>query len=99
MNSGIHDAWNLCEKIAHCLESGHNSAAFELFGRQRHAVTHSFIQAQTIQNKALMEHGAAEGQKQRLAQMRDLESDHEKRRAFLLKQAMFTSLEEASQIR
>lgn len=98
MNSGIHDAWNLCEKIVHSLGSQHDTAAFELFGRQRHAVTHSFIQAQTMQNKALMEHGSADGQRQKLAQMRDLANDPEKRRAFLLKQAMFTSLEDANKI-
>ena len=98
MNSGIHDAENLCAKIQHCLQSGHEDRAFELFGRQRHAVTHSFIQAQTMQNKALLEHGAAEGQKQRLEQMRFMRDDAEVRREFLLKQAMFKSLEEAESI-
>lgn len=101
MNSGMHDAQNLCEKIEHCLSSGangHNDSAFELFGRQRHAVTHSFIQAQTKQNKALLEHGASEGQQQRLDQMRFLRDDPEQRREFLLKQAMFKSLEEAKAI-
>ncbi len=96
MNSGIHDAQNLCEKVVHCLSQGHDNRAFELFGRQRHATTHNFIQAQTIQNKLLMEHGASAGQKQRLEQMRFLSSDQEQRRAFLLKQAMFTSLQEAN---
>lgn len=104
MNSGIHDAWNLCEKIEHCLgtasvkAAGHDDRAFELFGRQRHAVTHSFIQAQTMQNKALLEHGADKGQQQRLEQMRFLRDNDEKRREFLLKQAMFSSLQDAASI-
>lgn len=98
MNSGIHDAWNLGEKLEHCLSKGHDENALEVFDRQRRAVTHSFIQAQTIQNKALLEHGAAEGQKQRLEQMRYLRDDPERRREFLLKQAMFTSLKEAESI-
>ena len=98
MNSGIHDAQNLCEKIEYCLSNGHDNRAFELFGRQRHAVTQSFIQAQTIANKALLEQGTAAGQKQRLQQMRHLRDDKDQRRAFLLKQAMYTSLEEASAI-
>jgi len=98
MNSGIHDAQNLCEKILHSITKGHDTQAFELFGRQRYAVTHSFIQAQTIQNKALLEQGAAAGQQQRLQQMRYLRDDKEQRQAFLLKQAMFTSLAEADAV-
>ena len=99
MNSGIHDAQNLCEKILHSIKNGHDQRAFELFGRQRYAVTHSFIQAQTIQNKALLEQGAAAGQQQRLQQMRFLRGDQQRRREFLLKQAMFTSLEQANAVR
>lgn len=98
MNSGIHDAWNLCEKLEHCLDKGHNASSLDLFDRQRRAVTHSFIQAQTIQNKALLEHGAAQGQKQRLEQMRHLRDDPQKRFEFLMKQAMFSSLQEAAAI-
>lgn len=98
MNSGIHDAQNLCAKIERCLAQGHDTRAFELFGRQRYAVTQSFIQAQTIANKALLEQGTAAGQQQRLAQMRYLRDDKAQRRAFLLKQAMFTSLAEANAI-
>lgn len=98
MNSGIHDAQNLCEKIVHSLQRGHDTRAFELFGRQRYGVTHSFIQAQTIANKALLEQGASAGQQQRLQHMRYLRDDPEQRRHFLLKQAMFTSLEEAQSI-
>ena len=98
MNSGIHDAWNVCEKIAHCLKTEHDEQLFELFDRQRRQVTHDFIQAQTMQNKALLEHGMAEGQKQRLEQMREFNSDSTKRRNFLLKQSMFESLNDAKAI-
>lgn len=96
MNSGIHDAHNLGDKLQHCLHKGHDPRAFELFGRQRHAVTHSFIQAQTKQNKLLLEHGSVEGHKQRLEQMRTQRDNPQKRREFLLRQAMFTSLRDAA---
>ena len=98
MNSGIHDAWNVCEKIAHCLKTKHDEQLFELFDHQRRQVTHDFIQAQTMQNKALLEHGMAKGQKQRLEQMREFNSDSTKRRKFLLKQSMFESLSDAKAI-
>ena len=98
MNSGIHDAWNLCEKIHTCIETGHDPALFELFGRQRHAVTHKFIQAQTIQNKELLEVGDKEAHARRLQKMIDTRDDPAARREFLLTQAMFRSLEDAAAI-
>jgi 3-(3-hydroxy-phenyl)propionate hydroxylase len=98
MNSGIHDAWNLCDKLDACLSNGHDAAALELFGRQRAEVTHKFIQAQTIQNKELLEVGDAEAHALKLERMRQIQRDPEARREFLLSQAMFRSLEDAASI-
>jgi len=98
MNSGIHDAWNLCEKIVQCTQTSHDEELFDVFDRQRRQVTHNFIQAQTMQNKALLEHGKAENHKQRLQEMRNTQKDPNLRREFLLKQAMFASLSDAAAI-
>lgn len=98
MNSGIHDAWNLCERIARALESGHDEASFEQFDRQRRTVTHNFIQAQTIENKELLEHGGATSHELRMERMRKIHADPVARREFLLRQAMFTSLKEAAAV-
>jgi len=99
MNSGIHDAWNLCDKIAYNLKHGHNENSLELFDRQRRAVTHSFIQAQTMQNKKLLEHGDAANHARRYKEMHAINNDPEKRIAFLRRQAMYTSLAEAAAIK
>jgi 3-(3-hydroxy-phenyl)propionate hydroxylase len=96
MNSGIHDAWNLCEKLMTCLEKGHQPELLDLFDRQRRTVTYNFIQAQTKENKALLEQG--DGQRQKLEKMRELKKDPVKRKEFLLRQSMFASLEEAKAI-
>lgn len=98
MNSGIHDAWNLQEKIITALAKGHDPALFGVFDRQRRTVTHNFIQAQTMQNKELLEHGAAEGHARRFAKMKETRDDDQKRREFLLKQSMVGSLAEAASI-
>lgn len=98
MNSGIHDAWNLCDKIVCCLQNKHDSELFSLFGRQRRQVTHDFIQAQTMQNKALLENGQSAIHEQRMQEMKSIQKDPEKRREFLLKQSMFTSLSDATNI-
>ncbi len=98
MNSGIHDAWNLTEKIMTCLKDGHDPALFELFDRQRRTVTNDFIQAQTKQNKAILEHGEEHGQKMRLAMMREMHANADKRREYLLSQSMHSSLADAAAI-
>ena len=98
MNSGIHDAWNLCDKLEHNLTKGHDENSLDLFNRQRRAVTHSFIQAQTMQNKRLLEHGQGENHELRLQEMRKLNLNKDTRMEYLRRQAMFTSLKEASEI-
>lgn len=95
MNSGIHDAWSLCDKIKANLEQGHDHARFSQFDAERRPVTHRFIQAQTMQNKKLLEHNPEENHARRLQEMQDIHDDPERRRVFLRRQAMFTSLEEA----
>ena len=98
MNSGIHDAWNVHDKIVRCLKSGHDSELFDLFDRQRRTVTHDFIQAQTIRNKELLEHGSAGGHSKRFNEMKATRDDDARRRKFLLQQSMVSSLADAEAI-
>jgi 3-(3-hydroxy-phenyl)propionate hydroxylase len=98
MNSGIHDAWNLCDKIEQNLSKSHDDKRFALFDRQRRTVTHNFIQAQTMQNKQLLEHGQASRHSQRMQELRDISQNDERRKAFLLQQSMYASLAEAAAV-
>lgn len=98
MNSGIHDVWNLKDRIVRCLATGHDDAEFDWYDRQRRTVTHAFIQAQTIQNKELLEHGAEEGHARRFARMQAIAADPEQRHQFLLKQSMIQSMRDAAAI-
>jgi len=98
MNSGIHDAWNLCDKISANLNDGHDDARFDLYDRQRRPVTHGFIQAQTMQNKRMLEHSPEENHAMRLQEMKDIRNNDAKRLEYLRKQAMYASLQEADAI-
>lgn len=94
MNSGIHDVWNLTDKLADILLRGRDAdALLDLYDRQRRAVMHGFIQAQTISNKAAMEAGSAQAHADRQAKMRRILADPDERRAYLLVQSMYKSLE------
>ena len=98
MNSGIHDAFNFCEKLVDVIKGKADQDLLGLYDRQRRTVTHAFTQQQTLENMAMMRGGQSENHRQRLAEMRAMANDDEQRRAFLLRQAMYTSLADAAAI-
>ncbi|QYE33940.1 FAD-dependent monooxygenase [Polymorphobacter sp. PAMC 29334] len=94
MNSGVHDVWNLCDKLYAILRQDGDAEQLARFDRQRRSVTKSFIQAQTIENKAQME-GIGDRTRER---MERIHADPALRRQYLLRQAMFESLAEAEAV-
>ena len=100
MNSGIHDAWNLSDKLARILKDGEAAPPLlDLYERQRQAVMRSFVQTQTIRNKRELESADPDFQKRRQQEMEDILSDDARRRDYLLTQSMFKSLEQEAAIR
>lgn len=98
MNSGIHDGINLGEKLVRILRHGGDEALVQQFHRQRHQVTTDFVQTQTIENTKMMREGPGAARELRRERMAKLNGDPVLRRAFLKRQAMFTSLEDAAAV-
>ena len=98
MNSGIHDAWNLSDKLWKILRKDGDASLIDLFDRQRRHATREFIQAQTIANKEFIEQGPGESHRGRLDRMAAIHADPTRRREYLLRQAMFESLEDAEKV-
>lgn len=98
MNSGIHDAFNLCEKLVPVLKGGARADSLARYDRQRRKVTHDFTQQQTIQNMELMRAGQGEAYQITREQMRTLSVNDEARQAYLLRQSMITSIRDAAAI-
>jgi 3-(3-hydroxy-phenyl)propionate hydroxylase len=99
MNSGIHDVSNLCDKLISILrDNGNQEALFGHYERQRRAVMQSFVQAQTIRNKADMEAKDDQYQRARQSDLEAVLANDERRRDFLLTQSMFKSLEQEAAI-
>lgn len=97
MNSGVHDAFNLFEKLLPVLKGqSAMEPALALYDRQRREVTHSFTQAQTKQNMAYM--NADDAHDLRRRDFLAIQQDDERRRAYLKRQSMFQSLEDAAAI-
>lgn len=99
MNSGIHDAVNLADKLKRILLDG---AAPEpllaLYDRQRRTVMNNFVQAQTIRNKQAMEQREPAARDRHYDEMRAINRDPDRRRDYLYAQAMFRSLDDARAI-
>jgi 3-(3-hydroxy-phenyl)propionate hydroxylase len=99
MNSGIHDAWNLTGKLFEILlENAPADALLDRYERQRHAITTQFVQAQTISNKQLLESSSANEKTAQEQKLEALVANPDARRDYLLRQAMFTSLEDEAEI-
>jgi 3-(3-hydroxy-phenyl)propionate hydroxylase len=99
MNSGVHDVWNLTEKlIAIYAEGGDADSLLDLYDRQRRAVMHEFVQAQTIRNKKMLETNSADAQIAYQQEMEAILKDDARRRDYLMTQAMLKSVERAAAI-
>jgi 3-(3-hydroxy-phenyl)propionate hydroxylase len=98
MNSGVHDAFNLFEKLMPAIAANRANGTLDLFDRQRRTVTHAFTQAQTIQNMAMIQGGSSAAHDRRREEMLAIKQDDARRRAYMLRQAMFESLEQAAAI-
>jgi 3-(3-hydroxy-phenyl)propionate hydroxylase len=99
MNSGIHDAFNLGAKLVSVYKDGADAAdELAAFDHERRTTTHEFIQAQTIRNMEYLSDGESERHAKRKQQMREIRDDPEKRRQFLLRQAMIECLEREKEL-
>lgn len=97
MNSGIHDVWNLTDRLMEIFEEGADvHARLDLFERQRRTVMQEFVQAQTIRNKKMME---AVGEAPAMqTELEAIIGDPARRRDHLLRQAMVFSRQREAKI-
>jgi 3-(3-hydroxy-phenyl)propionate hydroxylase len=98
LNSGIHDAINLADKLAMVLQESANDAALDLYDRQRRITNVEYVQAITIRNKKMLEERDPEIRARRLEEIRETAADPEKHRAFLMNSSMINSVRRAAQI-
>lgn len=96
LNGGIQDAANLCEKLAKVLLEGGSERLLDLYNLQRRTVAIEFVQEQSIANKQRLEASDPEVRKRNLDELRQMASDRERARQFLLRTAMIASQRRAA---
>ena len=97
MNSGIHDAVNLGDKLTRVLE-GEAADLLDLYVRQRRHAAIAHVQAMTIRNKRQMAEADPETRRQRHYELRSAANDPAKSREFMLRASLIDSVREAASV-
>ena len=98
MNSGIHDAFNLGEKLVSILRGEADADILDRYERQRRHVALQHTQAQTMRNRRLLTEKDPAVRRKNHDELRRTAEDPKLARAFLLRSSLIESLREAEQI-
>ena len=98
MNSGIHDAVNLGEKLTAILRGEAGLEVLDRYTRQRRHVAINHTQAQTARNKKLLEEKDPAVRRKNHEHLRRTAGDPKLAREFLLRASLINSVREATQI-
>jgi 3-(3-hydroxy-phenyl)propionate hydroxylase len=98
MNSGIHDAFNLADKLIKICRKEASDDVLDRYERQRRHVALQHTQAETIRNKRVLAEKDPAVRKQNHDRLRQTAEDPKLARAFLLRTSLIESLREAEQI-
>ncbi|MGA9951453.1 MAG: FAD-dependent monooxygenase [Xanthobacteraceae bacterium] len=98
LNSGVHDAFNLADKLARILQGTADDSELDRYDRQRRRIAVKHTQAQTMRNKRLLEERDPAIRKRNHEELRRTADDPALARKFLLRTSLFDSLREAEQI-
>jgi 3-(3-hydroxy-phenyl)propionate hydroxylase len=98
MNSGVHDAFNLADKLVNILRGKQGEEILDRYERQRRHVAIQHTQAQTMRNKRLLAERDPAVRKRNQDELRRTAEDPARARAFLLRASLIESLREAEQI-
>ncbi len=98
LNSGVHDAFNLADKLARILHNQADEQELDRYERQRRYIAVKHTQAQTIRNKRLLEERDPTVRQRNHDELRRSAENPELARKFLLRTSLIESLREAEQI-
>jgi 3-(3-hydroxy-phenyl)propionate hydroxylase len=98
MNSGIHDAFNLAEKLVSILRGEADADVLDRYERQRRHVALQHTQAQTMRNKRLLTEKDPAVRRKNHDELRRTAEDPKLARAFLLRSSLIESLREAERL-
>jgi 2-polyprenyl-6-methoxyphenol hydroxylase-like FAD-dependent oxidoreductase len=96
MNGGIHDAFNLCEKIAAVLLDGADPRILDRYERQRRPIAEEEIIEQAHRNRTRMQERDPQRRRRMLEDLQRTTADPVKLKAYLMKSSMIDGLRRAA---
>jgi 3-(3-hydroxy-phenyl)propionate hydroxylase len=99
LNSGIHDAVNLCDKLGRLWRDEGGEELLDFYSRQRRAATIEQVQAMSISNKRMMEERDPAVQRAHLKELITVANDLAQARAHMLNTSMIEGLRRANEAR
>jgi 3-(3-hydroxy-phenyl)propionate hydroxylase len=97
MNGGVHDAFNLAEKLA-AVWKGADLSLMERYSRQRRKVALDVVQAQALRNRQLLNQRDPAVRRAYHDELRQIVADPAKHHAYLLRSAMIQSLRDLEDV-
>jgi 3-(3-hydroxy-phenyl)propionate hydroxylase len=98
LNSGIHDAVSLAEKLAKVWHGEADESLLDVYVRQRRATTIDQVQAMSIRNKRLLEECDPAVHRSRMQELIAIANDPARARAHLLETSMIAGLKKSLEI-
>jgi 3-(3-hydroxy-phenyl)propionate hydroxylase len=98
MNGGVHDAFNLADKLAAVIGGRADASILDLYDRQRRPVARDQILAQADRNRARMREKDDAKRRVLLADLQAITADRDRLRAHLLRTSMIEGLRAAERI-
>jgi len=97
MNGGLHDGFNLAEKLGEVIR-GADASLLDRYSRQRRHAAITYVQAQTIANKKMLEEKDEAARKEKFAEMEHIAGDRDLARQYMLRASLAESLRTANEI-
>jgi len=98
LNSGIHDAVNLAEKLGRVWRGEADEALLDRYVRQRRTAAIEHVQAMSIRNLRLLEERDRDVQHARLRELMAIAADSARARRHLLDTSMISSIRQTNEI-
>jgi 3-(3-hydroxy-phenyl)propionate hydroxylase len=94
MNGGVHDAFNLGDKLSRVLQ-GESTQLLGLYERQRRPIAIKHVIEQSAKNRARMQEKDGEKRQQTLKNLQAVSLDPVRAKAYLLETSMISGLQES----
>jgi len=98
LNGGIHDSFNLTDKLGKVCRGEADESLLDLYVRQRRTVNLEYVQEHSIKNLRRLNEKSEEGRRKNFAELRRQAGSREGRREFLLVSSMIASIRRANGI-